>query len=317
MIARAAAIVFLLACGPIAMGEEAAAAEPSLREAVDLMLSVRDSPEKLDEAIKEARALGASEQAALEASFLFHVDRHEDEAIAALAPEFVKRRSSFRLEDSEIFGVEEDWLAVIEYVLAIQALHKDDREGFKRHITEAFWLSPKQGAAFAPHIDRLRLEEAMKSVRVDFARKHEALDGKSLRLADILGERKAILLHFFSPWSRECEESLPDFATTSKALEVADISVVTLVGESSAAVKEETLALLAASNTPPPGVWLLDDRTSPLSRTLRIQSAPTMVLVSRDGAVIFHGHPSDQALWDAVTGIAPKFRRPATTSEGH
>lgn len=317
MILRAAAILFLLASGPTAMAEEAAAAEPPLREAVDLMLSVRDSPEKLDEAIKAARALGASEQAALEARFLFHVDRHEDEAIAALAPEFVKRRSSFRLEDSEIFGVEEDWLAVIEYVLAIQALQKDDRDGFKRHITEAFWLSPKQGAAFAPHIDRLRLEEAMKSVRVDFAREHEALDGKSVRLADILGERKAILLHFFSPWSRECEESLPDFATTSKALEAADISVVTLVGESSTAVKEETRALLAASNTPPPGAWLLDDRTSPLSRTLRIQSAPTMVLVSRDGAVLFHGHPSDQTLWDAVTTIAPAFHRPATTDEGH
>jgi len=317
MIPRVAAVIFLLACGPLAPAEEATAAATSLREAVDLMLSVRDSPEKLDEAITRARALGASEQAALEARFLFHVDRHEDEAIAALAPEFIKRKSGFRLEDSEIFGVEEDWLAVVEYVLAIQALEKDDRDGFKRHITEAFWLSPKQGAAFAPHIDRLRLEEAMKSVRVDFTREHEALDGKRVRLSDIIGERKAVILHFFSPWSRECEESLPDFATTSKALEAADVSVATLVGESSAAVKEETLALLAASNTPPPGVWLLDDRTSPLSRTLRIQSAPTMVLVSRDGAVIFHGHPSDQALWDAVTGIAPTFRRPATTGEGH
>ncbi|MCU0794650.1 MAG: redoxin domain-containing protein [Akkermansiaceae bacterium] len=317
MISRAAAIFLIFATASPGKAEEAAAPPASLREAVDLMLSVRDSTEKLEEAIRTARDLGATEQAALEARFLFHVDRHEDEAIAALAPEFTKRKPLFRLEDSEIFGVEEDWLAVVEYVLAIAALEKGDRDGFKRHITEAFWLSPKQGAAFAPHIDRLRLEDAMKNVRVDLQQEKTSLDDRKLRLANILGERKALFLHFFSPWSRECEESLPDFATAAKALNAAGLAVATIIGESSPEVRQETLALLAATNSPPPGTWLLDDPSAPLARQLRVQSAPTMVLVSREGAVLFHGHPSDDGLWEAVSKIAPEFQRPAIKEDGH
>ena len=319
MTLRAAAFSLCFLCAPLAHGQDQdKAAEPAtLREAVDLMLSVRDSPAKLEEAVLKARALGAGPQAELEARFLFHVDRHEDEAIAALAPEFVKRRSTFKLAESEIFGVEEDWLAVVEYVLAIEALGKGDRAAFKRHITEAFWLSPRQGAAFAPHIDRLRLDEAMKSVRIDFNRGFETLDGASMSLGAILGDRKAILIHFFSPWSRECEEGMADFNKAADGLAGAGIGVATLIGESSPEVKAETLALLAKSGAPPKGAWLLDDIHAPLARTLRVQGAPTMVLVSRDGTVAFNGHPSDDRLWNAVKGFSPDFRRPAADNDDH
>ena len=67
--------------------------------------------------------------------------------------------------------MKEDWLAVIEYVQAIAALKKGDKAAFKTHITEAFWLSPRQASAFAPHIDRMRLEEAMRAVKIDFETK--------------------------------------------------------------------------------------------------------------------------------------------------
>ncbi len=90
-------------------------AEPSPREAaLDNLLAERESPKALKAAIAEARKAGVSEQAILEARFLYHVDHREDEAIAAMLPEFLKQRDGFKLEDSAIFGVKEDWLAVIE-----------------------------------------------------------------------------------------------------------------------------------------------------------------------------------------------------------
>jgi hypothetical protein len=161
------AILGILMAEPSSPQSAAAEVTAAARQAAcEKILSERESPAALDRAITAARAAGVSEQAMLEARFLYHVDRREDEAIAAMLPEVLKQREAFKLEDSAIFSVEEDWLAVVEYVQAITALGKGDKIAFKNHITEAFWLSPRQAAAFSPHIESLRLEERMAAVRI-------------------------------------------------------------------------------------------------------------------------------------------------------
>ena len=309
---RAIGLASLLLLLSPALKADEAGSEPSLREAVDHMLSERESKESLEKAIAEARRRGASEQSVLEARFLYSVDRRDDATIASLAPEFLERRDDFRLEDSEIFGVREDWLAVVEYAQAIACLERDDREGFKRHITEAFWLSPKQGAAFAPHIDRLRLTDAMKKLKLDFSTSLETLSGEKTSLQTVVGERKALLLHFFSPWSRECEESLPDFDRLATSLDAAGIAVISIVGEADAGTRTDTLAILDAHQGTEAGVWAMDSTSHPLTTSLRIQSAPTMVLAALDGSILFNGHPSEDQLWNDVSRIAPDFKRPAS-----
>lgn len=136
-------------------------------EIMEQLFSERDSSEALAQAILSARKLGVSEQAILESKFLFHVDRAEDAELAKMLPQLLKQSEHFKLSESEIFGSEDDWLAIVEYVRAIAALQVGDKQAFKKHITEAFWLSPRQGAAFAPHIERLRLMDAMSEVEID------------------------------------------------------------------------------------------------------------------------------------------------------
>ncbi|MGB1129191.1 MAG: hypothetical protein ACPG4K_04005 [Haloferula sp.] len=290
--------------------QESTTGTAGLEDALQQMLSERESPEKLANAIKAARQLGGTEQAVLEARFLYHVDLREDAKLVELLPELEKQAKKFRLQDSEIFAVEEDWLAVLEYVRALSALQKNDKPGFKEHITEAFWLSPQQGAAFAPHIERLRLEEHMQMVKVDFSLALRDFHGTSVPLQRLSDGKKAILLHFFSPWSRECEESLPDFAASAGNLEDSGIAVVSIISEALPEAIADTTEVLAA-NPGIKGAWLIDDEATPLSRTLRIQSAPTMVLVELDGSVRFNGHPSDDGLWKSIKEIAPDFVRPA------
>ena len=48
---------------------------------------------------------------------------------------------------------------------------------------------------------------------------------------------------------------------------------------------------------------------------LRIQSVPSMVLLSSDGRVIFNGHPSEDRLWDALAKLAPGIKRPVLKEE--
>jgi len=280
-------------------------------DAVEQMLSERESAEALEKAIAAARALGVPEQALLEARFLFHVDRAEDEKIAGLLPDFMKLKDNFKLADSEIFGSVDDWLAVVEYVMALDALGKGDKDGFKQHITEAFWMSPKQGAAFAPHIDRIRLMDAMKEIRIDFEKTYvDTLTRQHVSLGDIMGKKKGILLHFWSPWSRECEATLPDFFITAEHLLSKDVAVASILPETSEKVITDAKAMLEATGKKNPAAWIVDTKKSPISAKLRVQSVPAVVLVSADGRILFNGHPTDENFWKALETLIPGIVRP-------
>jgi hypothetical protein len=305
----------LLALAASALAQPAAtggAGEMSQREvALDNLLSERRSVAELEKVVAEARQNGISEQSILEARFLYHVDHQEDEAIAAMLPEFLAQRERFKIADSSIFSVEEDWLAVIEYVQAISALKKGDKAAFKQHITEAFWLSPRQASAFAPHIERLRLEESMSSVKIDFNTRLVSLTGdKAVLLRSLIEGRKAMILHFWSPSNRESEASLPDFAIAAGALEKAGIAMVSVLPENSPKTLTDARAMITKVTGGLPGTWLIDGEGSPLARLLRVQMLPTFVLVSKDGGVLFNGEPDDDSLWQALAGLDPGIVRP-------
>lgn len=296
----------------LAQSEQLAESPLSPKEdALEQILSERESLEALDKAIVLARKLEISEQAILEARFLFHVDRAEDAEIAALLPDFLKQNEKFKLNESEVFGSEDDWLAVVQYVQAIAAMEKGDKDAFKRHITEAFWLSPRQGAAFAPHIDRIRLMDAMKAVRIDMARPYQnIMEADPVSIGGIIGKRKGILLHFWSPWSRECEATLPDFFITAEHLIGKDIAVVSILPETSEKVVADAKAMVQSADGKIPGAWIVDTKKSPVSNKLRIQSVPAVVLVSPEGSVLYNGHPTNDEFWEALEKLNSKIQRP-------
>jgi thiol-disulfide isomerase/thioredoxin len=285
---------------------------PPKRAALERMLSERGDAAAFEKAAQQAKEVGVTDQAILEATFLYHVDRRDDARLAAMLPEFLRRKESFKLEESEIFAVREDWLAVIEYVQAIAALQKNDRDAFKKHITEAFWLSPRQGSAFAPHIDRMRMDEAMRAVKIDFTAKLASIfGGEPVALSSLMEKKKAMLIHFWSPWSRECETSMPDFKATAQVLDKHGIAVVSLMADSEPEALADAKKIAGTLGAKPPGAWLIDRETDTISRTLRIQSVPAMVLVSSEGKVLFNGHHSEDALWEALSKLAPDVKRPA------
>ena len=308
-----AASICLLAVALVPLSAQTAAPSPvPARDVIiDNLLSERDSEKALQAIIADARKNNISEQAILEARFLFHVDRREDQAIATMLPEFLAQRERFKIQDSVIFGVKEDWLAVTEYVQAIAALGKGDKDAFKKHITEAFWLSPRQASAFAPHIDRMRLEEAMRSVKIDFTVPFASLGGGDpVPLGKLIAGRKAMVLHFWSPVSRDSEATLPDYAITAKTLGGKGIAMVSLLPENNPELLANARTLLHGAKAEDAGAWLIDNKENPLARDLRIQVIPVFVLVSNEGRVLFNGDPGDDGFWEALRKIDPSISRP-------
>jgi hypothetical protein len=289
----------------------------STRElATEALLAERGDAAAFDRAITAARAGHVSEQAILEARFLYQVDANSDDALVALLPELRRRRNSFVPEESAVFAVAEDWQAIVEYVEALAALKAGSRDEFKKHITEAFWLSPRQAAVYAPHIERLRLTEAMAALRLDLTTTLQPQSGGApTTLANLLKDKKAIVLHFWSPLSPESQASMPDFNVAAKALAAAGIPVVSiLITDANPQVVVDAVALVAKDAAKAPAVWLCDNPLQPLARPLRIQEAPTMVIVASDGRILFNGHPADQALWNSLASLSPGLARPALSS---
>ena len=287
---------------------------PSPKEsALEHLLSERESPAALEAAINEARKNGINEQTILEARLLYQVDRRDEEAIAALLPDFLKQVDKFKLEDSTICGTKEDWLGVVEFVQAVAALHKGDKQAFKNHITEAFWLSPNQAPVLTPYIERLRMDETMQTLKIDFSTRLTPLakDGETLTLEKIIASKKALLLRFWSPMSDDCEASMADFITTAASLSKHDIAVASLVAyESSTREITEARKRVGALGDKPQALWLLDSKENPLGSMLRVRSLPTVVLISTEGKILFNGEPADDAFWNALKKIDTKIERP-------
>jgi hypothetical protein len=305
----------LLLISSVAAAPAAAPAAGSNNQAaaaLEELLAERESPAALQRAIDKARKAGVSEQAIFEARFIFLIDHHDDDAIAALLPEFDKLDAGFKLEHSGIFATREDWQAVGEYLRALGALKRGDRAAFKRHITEAFWLSPQQGGAFAPHIEKLRLDDAMKALKLDFTQEFKTINGEGAQsLKNIMAGSKALLLHFWSPWSDGADDGMPDFTATARALAKHGVAVASMLPEASPKLLEDAAGSIKSIGADPPGAWLADAATDPLHRRLRVRGFPTMVLVAADGTILFNGDPAADALWRALRQIDPKIARPA------
>lgn len=153
----------------------------------------------------------------------------------------------------------------------------------------------------------------MRDVKVDFSgRVTSVFDEAEFPLADLLAGKKAMLLHFWSPWSRECEAAMPEFAALTALLAKHEIAVASLMPGDVPALLGDAKAMVRPLEGA--GAWLADPKGGTFSRLLRVQNLPTMVLLSLDGAVLFNGDPSDKALWTALHKLDDRITRPERPS---
>lgn len=290
-------------------------AQDSLKEqSLEKIFTLRE-PKAFHSAMEEAKAAGVHKQALLEANFLFLVDTGTPAQIAALAEDMKAQREHFSLEDSQIFSIEEDWLAVVHYTQALAALEQSDRTAFKAHITEAFWLSPRQGSAFAPHIEQLHLDDAMTQVKLPPEQPFifHTEEG-STTFSELIKDKKALLIHFWSPWSRESDETFDDFLKTAQECQKHGIEVIALLADPNPEVMKDAKDFLASRKGDTGFTWIIDNTKQPLTRIMRLQQFPNFVLLSPEGHVLFNGAPTDPQLWLELTDIAPSFERPNSES---
>ncbi|MFM2171334.1 MAG: hypothetical protein RI957_1563 [Verrucomicrobiota bacterium] len=277
---------------------------PPKEVAMDALFAIPETKQELDAAEAEARKLGVHEQTILEARFLYHVEHKNDRGIIELLPIWEKQEKNFDLDQSEIFAAREDFLAVIEFARALKALSENKRDEFKKHITEALWLSPGQASAFTPYIENLRLSEHIQNTKLDLRIEMADLDQKNPKsLKDLLAQNRAILLNFWSPWSPDCETAMADLSSTCPSLQKEKISLASVLIDGRTEILAEAKEFLQQQKTPLPGPQWLDRSNDSLAGLLRVTDLPTLVLISPEGKILFHGRPGDPRLMEKIANL--------------
>ena len=284
---------------------------PNPQELIEILYNERD-PKTFETAHAAAIKNGVAQQILVESRFLYIIDTGDNAAIAAYVPVLEAQTLVYSPDESMAFPVRDNFFAIVEYARAIAALEKKDTDLFKKHITEAFWLSPAQSGFFGKLVDDVRLREAMDLLTIDMKRTLAAQDPKdeTKSLKAHLEEAPGLLLHFWSPWSRESIESMPDFYLTAAALKKQKIPALSILPTSVPESQHEANEFIKDQKTKTSAPWLIDSSKDALESAFRVQAFPTVVLLSKKGKVLFNGHPGSDSFWQELKTLAPDLEQP-------
>lgn len=271
-----------------------------LNEALAKKLFDPQAPlEDFTKAAEEAAKSGAPAQIIAEAKLIWGL-RHQDTAfLSKILPELETVAKNFKKEDSAGMGSVEDFNGLISYIKAMDAAAKGDEAGLKKHITEAFWLSPEQSGLFAETVKKFRTDAKMAKVSVDMNLPITNSKAEATTLTDVLGKNKAVLLDFWASWCGPCMNLMPELRKKAEHLGKHGIAVAGMNTESDEAIADKIRGEKGMKDV----TWLVEPKTKPFSELLEISSIPRMILLSPEGKVLFNGHPQEPGLWAALKKV--------------
>lgn len=268
-------------------------------------------PVKFDAAVERANKLGIHQQIILEATFLYYVDTENYKGVASLHTEFQNHLAKFDLDESKIFATKEQWQSVIEYSLALQALEKDDQVNFKKHITEAYWLSPETAAAFSHHITVRRNKKLMQRVTITPDREMLTLNTeKPITFKELIKDNDALILRFWSPWNQQLDTTYPLIDSAAMQCKGKRIAFASVLLENDEQLTANAKELIAEHKPALACQWLIDSNKKSFSKQLRISDLPTLIIITKEGKIAYHGTASNNRFWKTLTEINPEIKKP-------
>ncbi len=291
--------------------ESTSTSSPDRDQLIAALMQAADE-DALNNAIAQGKKAGLKEQMFLEARFILLINQNDTAGLAKLAPSLEAQLPQYSPDHTMIFGVKEDFESIVHYTKALAALQKNQLPLFKKHITEAYWLSPAHGTQFAPHINAVRLKEAMAKVTLDLERRFEnqKQKGQTTSLKEIAGEAPIFLIHFWSPWVETSLLAMPEFHAVAEVLTKHQIPIASFLLAGTSDSRKDADTFLQKDKNVTHGHWLIDPSTSSLASTLRIATFPTVILADQEGRILFNGDPADLALWKKLAQQNPEITPP-------
>lgn len=294
---------FILLCSPAIADQQTEQVESNL-------FTVR-TPEKFATALKQATTAKIHNQVILEATFLYYVDTEDYKGIVSIRQKFQDHLDKFELDHSKIFSTKEQWESVIQYATALEALQNNQESKFKKHITEAYWLSPETASAFSHHITELRNKKYMTKVLITPEKEMLTLEKQtSITFKKIIGDNDALVLRFWSPWNQQMNTSYPFIVNAAEQCAQNKIAFASVLTGNDEALIANAFEIISTTKPALASQWLTDSNKKTFTKLLRISDLPTMIIITKDGKVSYHGSASNSSFWRSLKSINPKIKAP-------
>ena len=281
------------------------------REQLEADLFTVRTPQGFELTKEQASSAGIHQQVILEATFLYYVDTENYKGIISLHEKFQEHLEKFDLDKSKIFATKEQWQSVIEYSLALKALENEQEDTFKKHITEAFWLSPETASAFSHHITTVRNKKIMANITISPERGMLILENQNpVSFKNIIKDNDALVLRFWSPWNQQIDTTYPYIINAAQQCSQNKIAFASVLTGSDKALIDSAKDIINTNKPVLPSQWLIDSNVKSFAKQLRIADLPTVIIITKDGKITYHGSASNTLFWQNLTAINPKIKQP-------
>lgn len=279
-------------------------------QAMERLMTTRAHGSEFDKLVEQARKDGLSEQLILEARFAGAADKSDLGALANLAEEFEKF-ANYNAEDSQIFPRLCDWQAAGKFARAVSSHMQGNNDAFKQQVLEAYWLSPRQGTAFAHIIEKIKRKQSMQNINI--AQDACLMDEKnqSFVILDKAQNKNALVLLFWSPESINAELIPEEYKLLEQKLAKNNFAVINIINQN-AQFKSPDAVEFRQQVGQTQSIWAYDDNNDAIVKQLQIESVPAFVIVDNNGKILFNGELDDIEFEQILEQIVAAKNKPKT-----
>lgn len=211
------------------------------------------------------------------------------------------------------FGLERDFYSAqqlsgfADVLRCVVAYREGDTEGFEKYAVSSYEKAPDFNGAFGigELLAQQRREEAQEAAMADFRVPMDMVlanaEGESKSLAEWMGDDEVMLVDFWASWCGPCIRLMPSLKEKQEKLSKQGVFVAGINTDRRDQLNNATTVREQHGMESVP--WLLDRNGGDLSGMLMVDSIPRMVLIDRDGSVLYNGHPSDPSLGVALAKV--------------